>query len=88
MDLSNPDQGGGGGGGGLGGEELSRTCIVVSWFFDQTRCGHTRFDGFHIKEGGVNDRRRQRLDINMQSHIRLEICKESFLRWEMVDVAG
>ena len=21
----------------------------------------------------------------MQSHIRLEICKESFLRWEMVD---
>ena len=60
----------------------------VSWFFEQTRCGYTRFDGFRIKEGGVNDRGRQGLDINMQSHIRLEICKESFLRWEMVDVAG
>ena len=82
MDLSNPD--GGGGGGWVAGNKAEH----VSWFFDQTRCGHTRFDGFHIKEGGVNDRRRQGLDINMQSHIRLEIYKESFLRWEMVDVAG
>lgn len=29
--------------------------------------GHTRFDGFHIKEGGITERGRQGLDINKQS---------------------